>query len=64
MEEICSSLCGAGALSSHKVQTNYIYDPAEKSTVLTVATRLARNVFHIGCTVAVPQKCRLTQIGE
>lgn len=63
MEEICSSLCGAGEPSFHKVQANFIYDPAEKSTVLTLATRLARNVFHSG-TVAVPQKCRLTQIGE
>lgn len=61
MEEICSSLCGA--LSS-QVQANFIYDPAEKSTVLTVATHRARNVFHIGGTVAIPQKCRLTQIGE
>lgn len=31
---------------------------------MTVATLLARNVFHIGGTVAVPQKCRLTQIGK
>ncbi|XP_034459768.1 1-phosphatidylinositol 4,5-bisphosphate phosphodiesterase eta-1 isoform X2 [Hippoglossus hippoglossus] len=64
MEEICSSLFGPAALSAHKVRTTFIAGPAEKYTVLTVATLLARNVFHIGGTVAVPQKCRLTQIVE
>lgn len=64
MEEICLSLFGPAALSSHKGRSNFIYGPAEKSAVLTVATLLARNVIHIGGTVAVPQKCRLTQIGK
>lgn len=64
MEEICSSRFGPTALSAHKVRSNLIYGPAEKSAVLTVAMLLARNVYHIGGTVAVPQKCRLTQIGK
>lgn len=64
MEEICSSLFGPGALSAHKVQSTFICGPAEKSAVLTVATLLARNVYHIGGTVAVPQKCRLKQTGK
>lgn len=64
MEEICLSLFGPTALSSHKGRSNFIYGPAEKSAVLTVATLLARNVIYIGGTVAVPQKCRLTQIGK
>lgn len=64
MEEICTSVFGSPALSSHKVRSNLIYGPAEKSAVLTVATLLARNVFDIGGTLAVPQKCRLTQIGK
>lgn len=62
MEEI--SLFGPTGLSAHKVRSTFIYGPAEKSAVLTVATLLARNVYHIGGTVAVPQKCRLTQIGK
>lgn len=64
MEEICSSLFGPTALSAHKERSTFIYGPSEKSAVLTVATLLARNVYHIGGTVAVPQKCRLTQIGK
>lgn len=55
---------GPTALSAHKVRSTFIYGPAEKSAVLTVATLLARNVYHIGGTLAVPQKCRLTQIGK
>ncbi|KAM7399194.1 hypothetical protein PAMP_018480 [Pampus punctatissimus] len=64
MEEICSSVFGPTALSAHKVRSTFVYGPAEKSAVLTVANLLARNVYHIGGTVAVPQKCRLTQIVE
>lgn len=64
MEEICASIFGPAALSSHRVRSNFISGPAEKSAVLTVAMLLARNVFHIGGTVAVPLKCRLTQIGK
>ncbi|TWW77087.1 1-phosphatidylinositol 4,5-bisphosphate phosphodiesterase eta-2 [Takifugu flavidus] len=41
-----------------------MYSPREKSAVLTVATLLARTVFDVGGTVAVPHKCRLTQIVE
>lgn len=59
MEEI-----GATESSAHKVRSTFIHGPAEKSAVITVATLLARNVFHIGGTLAVPQKCRLTQIGK
>lgn len=61
MEE---TLFGAVPLSSRKVRGNFFYSPGEKSAVLTVTTLLACNVFDIGGTVAVPQKCRLTQIGE
>lgn len=61
MEAICSSLFGPTA---HKVQSNFIYAPAEKSAVLTVAMLLARNVYHVSGTMAVPQKCRLTQTGK
>ncbi|KAK2912384.1 hypothetical protein Q8A73_006497 [Channa argus] len=61
MEEICSSLFGPGALSAHKVRSAFINASAEKSAVSTVAALLARNVYHIGGTVAVPQKCRITQ---
>ncbi|XP_034723097.1 1-phosphatidylinositol 4,5-bisphosphate phosphodiesterase eta-1 isoform X2 [Etheostoma cragini] len=50
--------------SAPKVRSAFFYGSAEKSAVLTVATLLARNVYHIGGTVAVPQKCRLTQIVE
>lgn len=64
MEEISSSLFGPTALSAHKVRSTFIYGPAEKSAVLTVATLLARNVYHIGGTLAVPQKCRHTQYGK
>lgn len=64
MEEICSSVLGPTALSAPKVRSNVVYGPAEKPAVLTGATLLARNVYHIGGTVAVPQKCRLTQIGK
>lgn len=64
MEEICASIFGPASLSSRRERSNFICGPAEKSAVLTVATLLARNVFHIGGTVAVPQKCRLTQIGK
>lgn len=63
MEEICTSLFRP-ALSAHKVRSTFIRGPAEKYAVLTVATVLARNVYHIGGSVAVPQKCRLTQIGK
>lgn len=63
MEETCP-LFGPVPLSSRKVRGNFIYSPGEKSAALTVATLLARNVFDIGGTVAVPQKCRLTQIGK
>lgn len=55
-------LFGAVPLPSRKARGNFIYSPGEKSAVLTVATLLARNVFDVGGTVAVPQKCRLTQI--
>lgn len=61
MEERSSSLFGPTA---HKVQSNFIYAPAEKSAVLTVAMLLARNVYHVSGTVAVPQKCRLSQTGK
>lgn len=64
MEEICSSLFGPGAISAHKVRSAFINGPAERSAVLTVAALLARNVYHIGGTVAVPQKCRITQPGK
>lgn len=64
MEEICSSLFGPGAISAHKVRSVFINGPAERSAVLTVAALLARNVYHIGGTVAVPQKCRITQPGK
>lgn len=64
MEEICASIFGPTSLSSGRDRSNFICGPTEKSAVLTVATLLARNVFHIGGTVAVPQKCRLTQIGK
>ncbi|KAM8902901.1 1-phosphatidylinositol 4,5-bisphosphate phosphodiesterase eta-1 isoform 2-T2 [Spinachia spinachia] len=57
MEE---KMSGPTALSSNKVRSPFIHGPS----VLTVATLLARNVYHIGGTVAVPQKCRLTQIVE
>lgn len=62
MEQIYSSVFGPTALSTHKVRPTFIYGPAEKSAVLTVATLLARNVYHIGGTVAVPQKCRLGEL--
>lgn len=64
MEEICSSLFGPGPISAHKVRSAFIDGPAERSAVLTVAALLARNVYHIGGTVAVPQKCRITQPGK
>lgn len=64
MEEICSSLFGPTTLSVNKMRSPFICGQAKKSAVLTVATLLARNVYHIGGTVAVPQKCRLTQIGK
>lgn len=63
MEETCL-IFGAVPLSSRKVRSNFSYSPGEKSAVLTVATLLARNVFDVGGTVVVPQKCRLMQIGE
>lgn len=63
MEETCP-LFGAVSLSSRKARGNFFYSPGEKSTVLTVTTLLACNVFDVGGTVAVPQKCRLTQIGK
>lgn len=63
MEETCS-LFSAGPLCSRKVRGNLFYSPGEKSAVLTVTTLLACNVFDVGGTVAVPQKCRVTQIGE
>lgn len=63
MEETFS-LFGPVPLSSHKVRGNFMYSPREKSAVLTVATLLARTVFDVGGTVAVPHKCRLTQIGK
>ncbi|XP_031729338.1 1-phosphatidylinositol 4,5-bisphosphate phosphodiesterase eta-1 isoform X2 [Anarrhichthys ocellatus] len=61
MEEISF---GPTALPANKVRSAFIYGPAEKSSALRVATLLARNVYHISGTVAVPQKCRLTQIVE
>lgn len=64
MEEICSSLFGPGAISAHKVRSAFMNGPTERSAVLTVAALLARNVYHIGGTVAVPQKCRITQPGK
>lgn len=64
MEEICSSLFGPTAIADHKVRPNFINGSDENSAVLTVAMLLARNVFHIGGTVAVPQKGRLTQTGK
>lgn len=63
MEEICS-LFGPTSLSAHKVQSTFIHGSAEKSAALTVASLLARHIYHIGGTVAVPQKCRLTQTGK
>lgn len=63
MEEMFPSLFDPTALSARKVRSNFIYGP-EKSAVVTVATLLARNVYHVGGTVAVPQKCRLSQIGK
>lgn len=64
MEEICSSLFGPTALSAHKVRSTFIYGPAEKTAALTVATLLAHNIYHIGGTLAVPHKCRLTLTGK
>ncbi|XP_071396928.1 1-phosphatidylinositol 4,5-bisphosphate phosphodiesterase eta-1 isoform X1 [Centroberyx affinis] len=64
MEEFCSSFFRPSALSGHKVRSTFIYGPTEKSAVLTVATLLAQNVYHVGGSVAVPQKCRLVQIVE
>lgn len=64
MEEICSSLFGPRALSDHTGQSTFIHGPAGKSTGLTIGTLLARNVYHIGGTLVVPKKCRLTQIGK
>lgn len=61
MGEICCSVFGPTALSTHKVRSTFIYLSAEKPAGATI---LARNIFHIGGTVAVPQKCRLTQIGK
>ncbi|XP_077421472.1 1-phosphatidylinositol 4,5-bisphosphate phosphodiesterase eta-1 isoform X3 [Vanacampus margaritifer] len=61
MEEIYSSLFGPTA---HKVPASLICGSAEKSAVLAVATLLARNVEHIGGTLAAPPKCRLTLIVE
>lgn len=38
--------------------------PSEKSSVATVATLLAHNVYHVWGSVAIPQKCRIIQTGE
>lgn len=51
-------------LSSRKVRGTFFYKAEEKSTVLTITTLLVSNVFDVGGTVAIPQKCRLTQIGK
>ncbi|XP_020563868.1 1-phosphatidylinositol 4,5-bisphosphate phosphodiesterase eta-1 isoform X6 [Oryzias latipes] len=61
MGEICSSFVGPSALSAHKVRSGFFYVSTEKPTGTTL---LARNIYFIGGTVAVPQKCRLAQIVE
>lgn len=61
MGEICSSFVGPSALSAHKVRSGFFYVSTEKPTGTTL---LARNIYFIGGTVAVPQKCRLAQIGK
>ncbi|XP_039540065.1 1-phosphatidylinositol 4,5-bisphosphate phosphodiesterase eta-1 isoform X2 [Pimephales promelas] len=37
---------------------------SERSAVGNVASLLARRLYHVGCSVAVPQKCRLAYIVE
>lgn len=37
---------------------------SERSAVANVASLLARRFYHVGGSVAVPQKCRLAYIGE
>lgn len=37
---------------------------AERSVVANVASLLARRLYYIGGSVAVPQKCRLAYLGE
>ncbi|KAM8853836.1 1-phosphatidylinositol 4,5-bisphosphate phosphodiesterase eta-1 isoform 1-T1 [Synchiropus picturatus] len=62
MERRCSSVFSSRALAQPKTGSNFIH--GGKAAVVTVATLLARNVYHIGGIVAVPQKCRLVQIVE
>lgn len=64
MKEIYFSSFGPAAVPAHKMQSCFISGPVERSAVLTVAALLARNVYHITGTVAVPQKCRITQSGK
>lgn len=37
---------------------------SERSAMANVASLLARRFYHVGGSVAVPQKCRLAYIGE
>ncbi|KAM4567091.1 1-phosphatidylinositol 4,5-bisphosphate phosphodiesterase eta-1 isoform 3-T3 [Odontesthes bonariensis] len=61
MGEICSSLFGPAALTYHQVRSTFIYGSGEN---WDGATLLACNIYHIGGTLAVPQKFRLTQTVE
>ncbi|XP_054901317.1 1-phosphatidylinositol 4,5-bisphosphate phosphodiesterase eta-1 isoform X2 [Poeciliopsis prolifica] len=61
MGEICSSLFSRAVLSKRKVRSTFFYGSVEKSSG---ASLLACNIYHIGGTVAVPLKCRLSQTVE
>lgn len=61
MGEICSSLFSRAVLSKRKVRSTFFYGSPEKSAGASV---LACNIYHIGGTVAVPHKYRLTQTGK
>ncbi|XP_008423282.1 1-phosphatidylinositol 4,5-bisphosphate phosphodiesterase eta-1 isoform X5 [Poecilia reticulata] len=61
MGEICSSLFSRAVLSKRKVRSTFFYGSVEKSSG---ASLLACNIYHIGGTVAVPHKCRLSQTVE
>lgn len=37
---------------------------SERSAMANVASLLARRFYHVGGSMAVPQKCRLAYIGE
>lgn len=66
MENVRSSVLSPNKLSgNNKMRSPYVCkaNPG-KASVLTVATLLARNVYHVGGTVAVPQKSRLPHCVE